>query len=175
MSQPAVPAFRRLVASQINSASDALRRSHSLRLRREFDLSHVEWRTICLIEFMQPVRLRDVAAESMADKAQISRIVSALVRRGIVARQEFIGDARSARLELTTEGTALAVKLSMLGEERERMLRDALGADVEPLLRALATVKGKAAQMAEAEERLAPRPVAITAMAEPQIGPILTQ
>ena len=157
MADTRAPAFRRLVASHINSASDALRRGHALRLRREFDLSLVEWRTICLIEFMQPVRLRDVAAESAADKAQISRIVTGLVKRGLVVRQEYIGDARSAMLELTASGDELAKRLSRLGEERDAELCAALdeaGADVVHLLRAIGVVKATATRMADAEERL---------------------
>ena len=157
MADTRTPAFRRLVASQINSASDALRRGQSLRLRREFDLSLVEWRTICLIEFMQPVRLRDVAAESAADKAQISRIVTSLVKRGLIVRQEYIGDARSAMLELTPSGDELAQRLSMLGDERDAELRAALGesgADVDQLLRAIDVVKARATRMADSEERL---------------------
>ena len=161
MADTRAPAFRRLVASQINTASDALRRGHALRLRREFDLSLVEWRTICLIEFMQPVRLRDVAAESAADKAQISRIVTGLVKRGLVVRQEYIGDARSAMLELTPSGIELAQRLSRLGEERDAELRAALAdvdVDVEQLLRAIDIVKARATRMADAEERLVPPP-----------------
>lgn len=159
------PAFRRLIASQINAASDALRRSHALRLKREYDLSQVEWRTISLVEFMQPVRLRDVAAESCADKAQISRIVTSLVKRGLIVRQEFIGDARSAMLELTSEGTKLAAQLTRLGEERETTLRAALGEiATEQLLRAIASVHDKATQMANEEEHLVSSPAPLHSM-----------
>ena len=156
MADTRAPAFRRLLASHINSASDALRRGQALRLRREFDLSLVEWRSICLIEFMQPVRLREVAAESAADKAQISRIVTGLVKRGLVVRQEYIGDARSAMLELTPSGAELARRLSELGEERDAELHAALGAaGTEPLMHAIELVRARATQMADAEERLA--------------------
>lgn len=149
------PAFRHLIASQINAASSALRRSQALRLRREFDLSEVEWRTILLIEFMQPVRLRDVAAESAADKAQISRIVTALVKRGLIVRQEYASDARSAFLSLSTSGKDLAARLSQLAAQYEAELRTELGqAGAEQLLRTLALVRDKAMQSALAEERL---------------------
>ena len=155
MHEPRAPAFRHLVAWQINSTSDALRRGSALRLRREHDLSLVECRTVELIEHMQPVRLRDVAAESAADKAQVSRIVSALVRRGLVVRQAFAGDARSAKLELSDSGIELAHRLSAMGEERDRVLRDAIGeAEVAKVLRALAAVKASALQLADEEEPL---------------------
>lgn len=155
MAHASAPPFRRLIASQISAASDALRRGDALRLKREFDLSQVECRTIVLIEFMQPVRLREVCTESNADKAQISRIVAELVRRGLVMRREFVGDARSAMLELTSTGAQVAVRLKQLGDEREAALRAALGEVAsDHLLRAISVVRDKASQLANEEESL---------------------
>ncbi|HSH89516.1 MAG TPA: MarR family winged helix-turn-helix transcriptional regulator [Ramlibacter sp.] len=155
MPEPRAPSFRRLVAWQINSTSDALRRGAALWLRREHDISLVECRTLELIEYMQPVRLRDVAAESAADKAQVSRIVSALVRRGLVVRQAFAGDARSARLELSESGVDMCRRLAASGEERDRALRASIGeAEAAQMLRALAAVKASALRLVDEEEPL---------------------
>jgi DNA-binding MarR family transcriptional regulator len=159
MPEPRAPVFRRLLAWQINSASDALRRGSALRLKREHDISLVEWRTIALIGAMQPVRLRDVAAESAADKAQISRIVSGLVRRGVVERQAYAGDARSAYLQLTPEGIALASKLAAIADDRDQALRSAVDETaLAVMLDTLAAVTAKALALSQEEERLAPPP-----------------
>lgn len=155
MSEPRAPAFQRLLAWQINSASDALRRGAALRLKREHGIRMVEWRTIALIEAMQPVRLRDVAAESSADKAQISRIVTGLVQRGVVERQAYAGDARSAHLQLTAAGAQLAARLAVMAEDRDRTLRASCGdAAITAMLDTLAAVKARAIELAQEEEQL---------------------
>ena len=153
------PAFRRLLASRINTTSDALRKAAALQLRREFGLSLLEWRTLCLIEHMQPVRLRDVAAESQADKAQISRVVTGLQRRGLVRKEALGFDARAAYIELSTSGSELALKLAAMGEAREADLRALLGdGPSTQLIQWLDVVKARALQHVQEEERLLPAP-----------------
>ncbi|WP_053076770.1 MarR family winged helix-turn-helix transcriptional regulator [Caenimonas sp. SL110] len=157
MFESRAPAFSQLIAWQINSTSDALRREAAMRMKRDHDISLVEWRTLALIEAMQPVRLRDVAAESDSDKAQISRIVSGLVERGLVERQAVAQDARSAHLRLTPSGTELAAKLAALSQDRDRMLRASCdGASMEVMLATLAVIKEKASELNEAGERQQP-------------------
>ena len=77
MPERRTPAFRALLGYQVNLTSEILKRGISLRLRREHDVSLMESRTLALIDCLGPVRLRDLAAEFEADKAQISRIVTA--------------------------------------------------------------------------------------------------
>ncbi|MES2634679.1 MAG: MarR family winged helix-turn-helix transcriptional regulator [Pseudomonadota bacterium] len=157
MLESRAPAFSRLIAWQINSTSDALRREAAVRMKREHDISLVEWRTLALIEAMQPVRLRDVAAESESDKAQISRIVSALVERGLVDRQAVAQDARSAHLSLTPSGTELAAKLAAMSQDRDRMLRATCDeAGIETMLTTLAVIREKATELHDAGERQQP-------------------
>ncbi len=154
MLESRAPAFSQLIAWQINSTSDALRRGVTLRMKREHDISLVEWRTLALIEAMQPVRLRDVAAESVSDKAQISRVVSALVERGLVERQVVAQDARSAHLSLTPPGTEMAAKLSAISQDRDRFLRASCDEDsIEALLATLSVLRSKAMELHDAEER----------------------
>lgn len=168
------PAFHRLLAWQVNSASDALRRGATLRLKREHGISMVEWRTIALIEAMQPVRLRDVAMESSADKAQISRIVTSLVQRGVVERQAYAGDARSAHLQLTAAGAQLATRLAAMAEDRDRALRTAFGeTGIATMVEALAAVKAKAIELMQDEERRQlPSPVPAAAPVDPPAAPL---
>src|SRR4051812_3459340 len=104
MAERRSPAFRNLLAYQVSSTADALRRSAALRMRREHEVSLAQVRALALIEHLQPVRLRDVAADAGADKAQISRVVSSLVDKGYVSRRALAGDAQSAHLELTDSG-----------------------------------------------------------------------
>jgi DNA-binding MarR family transcriptional regulator len=154
MAERRMPAFRALLGYQIDSTSEVLRRGDTLRLRREHDVSLMEWHTLALIEHMQPVRLRDLAADFGADKAQISRIVTALVGRGLVARRRE-GDARSAPLELTASGRAKALALTLAAQERDWAFRACLKpAELDQLTGMLARIRARAQELLDEEDRL---------------------
>jgi DNA-binding MarR family transcriptional regulator len=155
MAERRPPAFRNLLAYQVTSTADALRRSAAMRMRREHDLSLAQVRTLNLIENLQPVRLRDVAADAGADKAQISRVVSSLVSRGFVTRRALVGDARSAHLELTPAGTEKVSGLFRTLQERDGVLRAAFqSAEVDQLMSLLGRLRKIADQLSADEERL---------------------
>src|SRR5688500_2673382 len=157
MAERRIPAFRALLDYQINSTSDALRRGAAVRLRREHDVSLMEWHTLALIENLQPVRLRDLAADFGADKAQISRIVTALAQRGLVKRRIPGGNARSADLELTESGRSLAAALTRAAQERDRAFRACLKpSEVEQLVGMLTRIRARAQELLEDEERQQP-------------------
>src|ERR1700741_4610159 len=104
MAERRSPAFRSLPGCHVKSTADALRKSAAMRMRREHDVSLAQVRALALIEHLQPVRLRDVAADAGADKAQVSHVISSLVERGLVTRRALEGDARSPHLELPDAG-----------------------------------------------------------------------
>ena len=148
------PAYRNLLSFQVTSTADALRRSAALHMRREHDVSIAQVRTLALIEHLQPVRLRDVAADAGADKAQISRVVTSLVSRGYVTRRALAGDARSAHLELTDAGRAKMSAVERTLDERDSALRASLQAgEAEQLMALLARVRKTADEFTLAEER----------------------
>ena len=150
------PAFRNLLGYQMAGTAEALRRSAALRMKREHDVSLAQVRALTLIEHLQPVRLRDVAADAGADKAQISRVVTSLVQRGYVARRALASDARSAHLELTESGRVKVSALMRSLEARDGALRAAFEpAEFDQLLGLLARIRTAADEMAYQEERLA--------------------
>ncbi len=156
MAERRPPAFRELLGFQIGSAADALRKSAALRMRREHDISLAQLRALALIERLQPVRLRDVAADAGADKAQISRVVTSLVGRGYVARRALAGDARSAHLELTDTGRDKVDALFRSLEERDRALRAGFQpGEVERFTGFLARIREAADQLTLEEDRMA--------------------
>jgi DNA-binding MarR family transcriptional regulator len=159
MAERRPPAFRNLLAYQVSSTADALRRSAAMRMRREHELSLAQVRALALIEHLQPVRLRDVAADAGADKAQISRVVSSLVDRGYVSRRALAGDARSAHLELTDPGREKCNGLFQTLQDRDRAIRDALsGGEADMLVASLGRVRKAADELSAKEERLATAP-----------------
>jgi DNA-binding MarR family transcriptional regulator len=148
------PVYRHLLAYQVTSTADALRRSAAMHMRREHDVSLAQVRTLALIEHLQPVRLRDVAADAGADKAQVSRVVTSLVGRGYVSRRALAGDARSAHLELTEAGYAKMNAVTRTLDERDAVLRSALRpAEAEQLIALLASVRQSADGLTLEEER----------------------
>jgi DNA-binding MarR family transcriptional regulator len=156
MTSPRQPAFRPLLSYEVNSTSDVLRRSAALRFRREHDVSLMEWRTLALIESLQPVALRDLVAYSSTDKAQISRIVTGLAARGFVERHAHATDARSAELRLSAAGRKLVKGLGESARARDRAFRACLSpAEINQLVGTLAKLKACALAMVEAEEQQA--------------------
>ena len=152
------PAYHDLLAFHVTSTADALRRSAAMHMRREHDLSLAQLRTLSLIEHLQPVRLRDVAADAGADKAQISRVVTSLVGRGYVTRRALAGDARSAHLELTASGHAKMDAVTRALEQRDRQLRTGLQPpEADQLIALLARVREAADALTLEEERFEQR------------------
>ncbi|WP_076999696.1 MarR family winged helix-turn-helix transcriptional regulator [Variovorax sp. KK3] len=150
---PAAPAFLPLLSYEVNSTSDVLRRSAALRFRREHDVSLMEWRTLALIEHLQPVTLRALTDYSSTDKAQISRIVSGLVERGMVERSAHSSDARSAQLSLSDEGRVKIKGLARAARSRDRAFRSVLDeGEAEQLVAALRKLKARALALIEEEE-----------------------
>lgn len=152
MSERRTPAFRPLLSYEINSTSDVLRRSAALRFRREHDVSLMEWRTLARIEALEPVTLRELVAQSTNDKAQLSRIVSALAERGLVDRRAHATDARSAQLRLSAAGRKLIRRLAASAQDRDREFRACLTPQEVALLSdMLARLKVRAQQMVDEE------------------------
>lgn len=155
MSAATAPGLRQLLTVRVGTAADTLRRGAALRLRREHDLSLSESRVLWMIDAMQPVRLRDIAADAGADKAQVSRIVTSLVKQGLVERRSIKGDARSAMLLLTVSGKEKLAAVSATVRERDTQLRSAIKpSEAEALFSILDRLTARARDLIDTEERL---------------------
>lgn len=146
------PAFRPLLSYEVNNTSDVLRRSAALRFRREHGVSLTEWRTLARIEAMQPVALRELVASSSIDKAQLSRVVTALTECGYVERSAHSTDARSAQLKLTPAGRKLIRALAASAQDRDRIFRECLTQqEIDQLVSTLAKLKTRAQALVDEE------------------------
>jgi DNA-binding MarR family transcriptional regulator len=156
MAERRPPAYSNLLAFQVTSTADALRRGAAMQMRREHDVSLAQIRVLGFIASLQPVRLRDVAADAGADKAQISRVVASLVQRGYVSRRALAGDARPAFLELTDAGREKYAALLSTLQERDRAIRAGFdGTQADDLVALLARVRNTAEELAIEQERIA--------------------
>ena len=141
------PGIRDLVSYRLARTASLMSRGAALRYRREFDVSLGEWRALALLASGTPPSLMQLARAAGLDKAQISRVVSSLVERGLVLRTVGEGQGRPVRLSLTEAGQALFSGLIAAAGERDRAFRAALSAAE---LAVLDTVLAKLVHQAQA-------------------------
>jgi DNA-binding MarR family transcriptional regulator len=121
------------VAARLHSSAIRLLRT----LRREDDgsgLSAPRLSALSVVVFAGPMSLAELAAAEQVKPPTMSRIVDALVERGLVTRIAKPGDRRSVEIEATPEGTqlldagrerrvqALVARLSTLADSERRAL-----------------------------------------------------
>lgn len=143
------PSIRNLVSYRLSRAASLISRGAALRYRREFDVSLGEWRALALLATGMPPSLMQLARAAGLDKAQMSRVVSSLVQRDLVARE---GSGRSACLTPTPAGRALYGRLIAAAGERDGAFRAALSAEeLATLETVLAKLVVEARRFIEAE------------------------
>lgn len=126
-----------LLSYRLHVVANLLSRGAELRYRREHGVSLWEWRTVALLGAESPQSLNDLARAASVDKAQMSRVVSGLASRGLVAREANDADARSVRLSLTANGRKLYRGLIRTALERDAAFLGALSAQERKVLDAV--------------------------------------
>ena len=95
-------------------------------LRARYGLKLADWRTIGVLGEFGPLSLVDVARRGAIDKAQVSRLLPGLIRRGYIARASHPTDRRRASLRLTDAGLDLYREILVLGRRRQTWLIEEL-------------------------------------------------
>jgi DNA-binding MarR family transcriptional regulator len=144
-----------LVSNRLLSLATLLRRSANLLYRRELGLSEVEWRIVAIVGDHAPVTLGALVEILGLDKGQLSRGVTSLVKRRILARSADPGDSREVHIALTPHGQATFDTLITLALKRNRELVAGLDrAELAALLAALDRLLANARTMlAQAQGR----------------------
>jgi DNA-binding MarR family transcriptional regulator len=147
MNKPALPsepgkriarAGDALLSNRLLSLATLLRRSANLLYRRELGLSEVEWRVMAIVGDHASVTLAALVEILGLDKGQLSRAVTNLVRRRILARTADPQDNREVHIALTPHGEEVFKALIALALKRNRDLVSGLdGAEVAALLATL--------------------------------------
>jgi DNA-binding MarR family transcriptional regulator len=123
----------------LSVASNRVSRLFAGRYSHAFGLSIPEWRALAVIGHANARGLRPTASEvaqrSGMDKAKVSRAVSALARRGLIARGVAGEDRRQQPLSLSAEGRAVHRGVVPLARALEAELLAGLGAEDRALLR----------------------------------------
>jgi DNA-binding MarR family transcriptional regulator len=126
-------------------ASRLLARRYSAR----FGLSVAEWRVLAVLGRFGGLSATEVVARTEMDKVKVSRAVRALLRRGLLARQEDAADRRVLRLAMTEEGRRLHAGLVPEARALEAALLASFSAEERAVLEALLDRLG--ARLAEME------------------------
>ena len=86
-----------MTANRISRAFAALYQS-------DFGLSIAEWRVMAVLGNFAPMSSNEICERTAMDKTKVSRAVSSLIRRGLVARESHPADQRLFRLSLASDG-----------------------------------------------------------------------
>ncbi|HKU96178.1 MAG TPA: MarR family transcriptional regulator [Vineibacter sp.] len=144
--------IRELLSYRVGRTANAMSHSAALRFQR-FGVTLQEWRTLALLAAHAPQQLNQLARSAGLDKAQMSRAVSSLVRRGLVMRKASPAGGRAVDLTLSRRGEALYRDLMADAKERDDAFRACLSPEesriFEATLRKLYTV-GRALSQAAA-------------------------
>ena len=133
-----------------------LRRSGIRTQKRLFDLSEVEWRIMTQVGGYAPLSLNGLAERTLHDRGQLSRVVKAMVERGLLTRQRKPGGPE-IEIELTDQGQALYAEMVERAIERDRRLTSGIAeADIEALWRVMDAMIAEAEQLMEEERQFGP-------------------
>lgn len=139
-----------LLAPRVNALSRALTRSAVHFAKTQFGLSQVEWQVVTLLGAFQPVAIGELAYHAMLDAGQMSRAVSALVKRGCVARERSELDSREMVLTLTADGESMRKRLTQAAAARNRhVVGDVPEGELVELYGLLEAFIGRARQLVE--------------------------
>lgn len=96
------------VGDSLDAMIRAINRAYRLRLNDSMlaDLTLPELQALRFLERRPGAGLHHLAAETGRDKAQVTRAVRALEKRGLLLRQRDPADQRCHQLELTRDGRA---------------------------------------------------------------------
>jgi DNA-binding MarR family transcriptional regulator len=110
--------IRELLSYRMHKVASLISRSAALQYRRHFDVSLGEWRALALLGAGAGLSMNELARAADLDKAQMSRVISALSDRGLVARDESATRGQTVKLMLTRRGETLYHRLIVAATER---------------------------------------------------------
>ncbi len=130
-----VLALEQLVAYRLSLLAKLLERRLARLVGGEFGLAVAEYRVLAQIIMRPQSTVREIAARTLVDKAQVSRSVAALEEQRLVTRSIPTTDRRSPILTATRSGKALVRKIAPLRQAEEREILQGLTAEAVTQLR----------------------------------------
>jgi DNA-binding MarR family transcriptional regulator len=107
---------------ELSVVTNRISRAFARRYASTYGLSIPEWRVMAIVGAFAPLSSNEVCDRAAMDKAKVSRAVSRLVARGLLARERNEEDQRLVVLSLTDDGRAIHRGIVPLAEEIEAQL-----------------------------------------------------
>ena len=149
---PEISDIRDLVAFRVAMLAAANDRVGQGWLKADHDLSLREWRVLGIIAALEPVKFGEVVRGLQLDKGQLSRLVKALVDRGLVLNEVDAEDQRVSRLTLSPAGRELhSVLPAQALEGNDRVLAALSPAETETFIRLLDKLQPHMVRRADAQ------------------------
>jgi len=154
-SEPAALALRQLFSFQVRRFNVLYTRASALVYGRDFGLKLNEWRVLAAVmsHEEQPPSMGDLVQETGLDYGLASRLVGALVKKGLALREPRSHDARSRVVELTSEGRLLARRVLQVAAERNARLTKALAPEQLRALNAMMEALIQSAELMLSDEQ----------------------
>jgi len=147
--------IRDLISYRLSRTAGLMSRGAALRYRRELDVSLGEWRAVALLADGAPQSLIQLSRAAGLDKAQMSRVVASLTRRGLVLRELSPHSRSAVALSLTRRGREIYAGLIAAAAERDQAFRAALTPEeLAALESALDKLAAQARRLIHAEEAI---------------------
>jgi DNA-binding MarR family transcriptional regulator len=147
------------VSVWVSRISRALAQQMLLYARRELELNLAEYRALSMLAECRSASIKDVAAGTELDKAQITRAIANLTRRGFAIHTVDGRDRRLRVVKLTPAGRALVARSVPFAIARQtRMERALTPAELRTLWKALGILSEEAQAMLAEEEQTPHRP-----------------
>lgn len=118
------------------AATRMLREAARVYKQHSDPLTTPEWRVMCILSNFEPLVASEISRISMLDKVAVSRALSQLGARGLVARDRNRQDRRVLEVTLTRDGWRLYEALAPLMRQQEQLLRSII--DPEDVARVFA-------------------------------------
>lgn len=107
---------------ELSVVTNRISRAFARRYADTYGLSIPEWRVMAIVGAFAPLSSNEVCERAAMDKAKVSRAVSRLVARGLLARERNEEDQRLVVLSLTDDGRAVHGGIVPLAKEIEAQL-----------------------------------------------------
>ena len=122
-----VPAFVTFIANKLSNSANAF-------YQRHFGVNVTEWRMMSLLAIEPGIPASRICQVIGFDKGPVSRTLTVMQKRGLIAIRRAPDDGRTHSISLTAKGRATHDKVIVAALERERRLLSCLKKDEREVL-----------------------------------------
>ena len=152
-STPRSPANQRF-GYRINMLSAALSQHRLLQVRREFGINLAEYRILARLNEFESPSIRDIAKNTQLDKANVTRALAGLIKRGLVSQIVHGQDRRLRVVGLTVAGRKIVTATEPFTIERQERLEKCLTqSELRIFWKAVTLLSAEAERMLAEEQR----------------------